>query len=77
MILTITNPNKKGRCIMSELDRVEQIRRDTEAGNRAGDELTIDIGTRTIGPSSSSDPDKAVRITKPDTDLFGRGREKR
>ena len=54
----------------SEVGRVEQIRRDAEAGNRAADELVVNATTRSIGPSSSSDPDKAVRITKPDADLF-------
>ncbi len=52
---------------MSELDRVEQIRRDA----RAGDELMFNVTDRSIGSSSSSsDPDSAVRITKPDADLF-------
>jgi len=51
---------------MSELDRVEQIRRDA----RAGDELMFNVTDRSIGPSSCSDPDSAVRITKPDADLF-------
>ena len=55
---------------MSELDRVEQIRRDAGAGNRAADELMFNVTDRSIGSSSSSDPDGAVRITKPDTDLF-------
>jgi len=50
----------------SEEERVEQIRRDASAG----DELMFNTTTRTIGPSSSSDPDSAVRITKPDADLF-------
>ena len=74
MILTITNPIKKGRCVMSELDRVEQIRRDANAGNKTVDELVLHADTRTIGPSSSSDPDNAIRITKPDTDLFANWR---
>ena len=77
MTLTISSPIKKGRYVMSELEAVEQIRRDTEAGNRAGDELRLDINTRTIRPSSGSDPDKAVHITKPDADLFGSWRFKR
>ena len=55
---------------MSEFDRVEQIRRDAEAGIRAADELMFNATTISIGPSSSSDPDSAVRITKPDADLF-------
>ena len=71
MILTITNPIKKGRCVMSELDQVEQMHRDAEAGNRTADELTFKVTDRSIGPSLSSDPDKTIRITKPDTDLFG------
>lgn len=55
---------------MSELDRVEQMHRDAGAANRAVDELMLNATTRSIGPSSSSDPDSAVRITKPDADLF-------
>ena len=55
---------------MSELDRVEQMRRD--AG--AADELMFNATTRSIGPSSCSDPDSAVRVTKPDADLFGNWR---
>ena len=51
---------------MSEVDRVEQIRREA----RAGDELMFNVTDRSIGSSSSSDPDSAVRITKPDADLF-------
>lgn len=50
----------------SEVDRVEQIRRDANAA----DELMFNATDRSIGPSSCSDPDKAVRITKPDADLF-------
>jgi len=50
----------------SEEERVEHIRRDASAG----DELMFNTTTRSIGPSSSSDPDSAVRITKPDADLF-------
>jgi hypothetical protein len=55
---------------MSEVDRVEQMRRDANAGSRAADELMFNATTRSIGPSSEPDPDKAVRITKPDADLF-------
>ncbi len=50
----------------SEADRVEQIRREA-------DELTFNVTDRSIGSSSGSDPD-AVRITKPDADLFGNAR---
>jgi len=59
----------------SEVDRVEQIRRDAEAGSRTADELMFHASTRSIGPSSSSDPDKAVRITKADADLFSSWRQ--
>jgi hypothetical protein len=55
---------------MSEADRVEQMRRD--AG--AADELMFNVTDRSIGSSSCSDPDSAVRITKPDADLFGNWR---
>lgn len=55
---------------MSEADRVEQMRRD--AG--AADELVFNVTDRSIGSSSSPDPDSAVRITKPDADLFSKGR---
>lgn len=58
----------KGRCVMSsEADRVEQIRREA-------DELTFNVTDRSIGSSSGSDPDSAVRITKPDADLFSSAR---
>ena len=50
----------------SEVERVEQIRRDASAG----DELMFNVTDRSIGSSSCSDPDSAVRITKPDADLF-------
>ena len=60
---------------MSELDRVEQMRRDAGAASRAADELMFHATDRSIGPSSCSDPDKAVRITKPDADLFSNGRQ--
>jgi hypothetical protein len=55
---------------VSELDRVEQIHRNATAGNRATDELIFKATDRSIGSSSNSDPDSAVRITKPDADLF-------
>ena len=58
---------------MSEADRVEQMRRD--AG--AADELMFNVTDRSIGSSSCSDPDSAVRITKPDADLFGSWRQQR
>jgi hypothetical protein len=59
---------------MSEVDRVRQIQSNVETGTRVGDELMYHPGTKTIGPSSGNDPDRAVRITKPDTDLFGNRR---
>jgi len=59
---------------MSEFDRVEQIRREACAGSSAGDELMFNVTDRSIGSSSSSDPDSAVRITKPDADLFSNWR---
>ena len=59
---------------MSELDRVEQMRMDAGAADRAVDELMFNVTDRSIGSSSCSDPDSAVRITKPDADLFGNWR---
>jgi hypothetical protein len=59
---------------MSEADRVEQMRRDADAAGRAADELEFNVTDRSIGSSSSSDPDSAIRITKPDADLFGNRR---
>ena len=55
---------------MSESERVEQMRRDAQAGGSVDDELTFHVTDGAIGPSSNCDPDSAVRITKLDTDLF-------
>ena len=55
---------------MSELDRVNQMHSNLGEGSRILDEVRYDPATRSIGSSSSSDPDDGIHITKPDADLF-------
>jgi hypothetical protein len=63
---------------MLEEQRVRELWKDIDDGNRTAGKFEYHEPTRSLRPCGpSADPDRAIPITKMDADLFGHGRAMR